>query len=54
MRVEQADDGTTELRAVEWHSSADVVVLTTAQGLMVIPPNEQVRTGDLVRYRPMA
>jgi molybdopterin molybdotransferase len=54
VRVEQADDGTTELRSVEWHSSADVVALTTAQGLMVIPPNEQVRTGDLVRYRPMA
>lgn len=54
VRVEQAGDGTTELSAVEWHSSADVVALTTAAGLMEIPPGAVVRTGELVRYRLLA
>jgi len=54
VRMRQAEDGTTDLTSVEWHSSADVVALTTAQGLMVVPPDEQVRTGEVVRYRPLA
>jgi len=54
VHVEQTKDGGTDLRSIEWHSSADVVALTTAQGLMVIPPDEHVRTGDVVRYRPLA
>ena len=54
VRVQQTADGTTDLTMVEWHSSADVVALTTAQGLMVVPPDEQVRTGEVVRYRPLA
>ena len=52
--VEQAGDGTTALRRIQWNSSADIVALTTAQGLMVISPDEVVRQGDVVRYRPLA
>ncbi|MCH2107668.1 MAG: molybdopterin molybdotransferase MoeA, partial [Planctomycetes bacterium] len=52
--VEQSEDGVTELRSIRWNSSADVVALTTAEGLMVIPPDEVVREGDVVRYRPLA
>ena len=54
VHVEQVEDGTTELKRIQWNSSADVVALTTAQGLMVIPPDEVVRPGDKVRYRPLA
>jgi molybdopterin biosynthesis enzyme len=54
VHVEQAEDGTTELKRIQWNSSADVVALTTAEGLMVIPPDEVVRPGDVVRYRPLA
>jgi molybdopterin molybdotransferase len=54
VRVEQTSEGGVELRSVEWNSSADVVALTTAEGLMVVPAGEKVRTGELVRYRPLA
>ena len=54
VRVEQTSEGGVELRSVEWNSSADVVALTTAEGLMVVPAGEQVRTGEVVRYRPLA
>jgi len=54
VRVEQNSEGGVELRSVEWNSSADVVALTTAEGLMVVPAGEKVRTGELVRYRPLA
>lgn len=52
--VEQSAAGVTELSMIRWNSSADVVALTTAQGLVVVPPNEVVREGDVVRYRPLA
>jgi len=54
VHVRQAEDGTTELERILWNSSADVVGLTAAQGLMVIPPDEVVRPSDVVRYRPLA
>jgi len=54
VRLEQTSEGVVELRSVEWNSSADVVALTTAEGLMVVPAGEKVRTGELVRYRPLA
>ena len=54
VRVEQSSEGCIELRSIEWNSSADVVALTTAEGLMVVSAGEKVRTGDVVRYRPLA
>ena len=54
VRVEQNSEGGVELRSGEWNSSTDVVALTTAEGLMVVPAGEKVRTGELVRYRPLA
>ena len=54
VRVEQTSEGAVELRSVEWNSSADVVALTTAEGLLVVPAGEKVRTGEIVRYRPLA
>jgi len=50
----QSADGVDELRAVRWKSSADVVGLSRAQALAVVPPREVLRPGDPVRFRLLA
>jgi len=51
--VTQAADGVDELFPLDWKSSADIVGLTRAQGLAVVPAEESFETGALVRYRPL-
>ncbi len=51
--VEQAADGVDELTLVRWKSSADIVGLARADGLLVVPPDEVFDEGDLVKYRPL-
>ncbi|MCL4169566.1 UNVERIFIED_CONTAM: hypothetical protein GTU68_036240 [Idotea baltica] len=47
----QGADGVDELDLVRWKSSADLVGLSKARVLAVVPPNEVVRKGDRVLYR---
>ena len=51
--VVQAADGVDELQGVRWKSSADIVGLSRAQGLAVVPPDEVLRPGDLAWFRPL-
>ncbi len=47
----QAADGVDELELVRWKSSADLVGLSRAQVLAVVPPDQVLRKGDRVHYR---
>lgn len=49
--VHQNAAGIDELATVRWKSSADLVGLSRAQALVVIPPGEILQPGDDVRYR---
>lgn len=51
--VEQAADGVDELRTVRWKSSADIVGLSRAQALAVVPPGQVLHEGDEVFFRPI-
>jgi molybdopterin molybdotransferase len=53
VRVTPGDDGVELLEAVPWRSSGDIVGITRAQGLAVVPPGEVVEEGQLVPYRPL-
>jgi molybdopterin molybdotransferase len=52
--VAQADDGVEELRPLPWKGSADVVALTAAGGLVIVPPETTLQPGGIARYRPLA
>lgn len=51
--IVQADDGVDELEPVRWKSSADIVGLSRAQGLAVVPPGEVLRPGERTWFRPL-
>lgn len=51
--VTQAADGVDELDLVRWKSSADIVGLSRADGLVVVPPGVVLSAGDQVRFRPL-
>lgn len=52
--VVQGADGVDELDLVRWKSSADIVGLSRADGLVVVPPSEVLEAGQLVSFRPLA
>lgn len=52
-RVRGGADGVDELEPLAWKSSADITGLTRAQGLAVVEAQAELRTGELVRYRPL-
>ena len=50
--IAQGAVGVEVLSPPGWSSSADIVGLSRAAGMAVVPPNETFETGALVRYRP--
>ena len=53
VRVEPGADGVDELVPLEWTSSADIVELTRANGLVIAEPGHVLELRQLVRYRPL-
>ncbi|MFT7667394.1 MAG: molybdopterin molybdotransferase [Planctomycetota bacterium] len=49
--VVQGMDGVDELATVRWKSSADLVGLSRAEGLVVVPPGESLTAGDIAYFR---
>jgi molybdopterin molybdotransferase len=47
----QGEDGVDELAMVSWKSSADLMGLSRAQALVVVPPGEILNSGDSVLFR---
>lgn len=52
--VRQGEDGVDELEAVRWKGSGDLVGLSRASALVVVPPGAVLRAGDPVRFQPIA
>lgn len=50
-RLEQDDDGRERLVPLDWKGSADIVTVTEAQALAVLPAGESVQPGQVVQYR---
>ena len=53
VRVTQGEDGIEHLDALQWSSSADIVGLSEADGFAVLPPNQGVQSGEMLRWRPL-
>jgi len=51
--VRQDSEGIDLLTPLEWRSSADIVGLTRATAMAVIPPGERIRPGELVAYHSL-
>ena len=49
----QASDGVTELSPVPFRGSSDIVSASQADGLVIIPADGLIRSGELVHYRPL-
>jgi molybdopterin molybdotransferase len=54
VRARQAPDGIVDLEPLVWRSSADIVGITRADGLAVVPAGAGACDGQLVRWRPLA
>ncbi len=52
--VQQGADGVEELQPLRWKGSADIVALTAAGGLVVVPPETTIRAGEIADYRPLS
>jgi len=53
VEVRQAEDGVDEIAPVRWKSSADIVGLSRASGLAVIPAETVLSEGDAAYFRPL-
>lgn len=53
VRVIGGDDGVDRLEPIAWKSSADIVGVSRAEGLVVVEPERTLETGDLAHYRPL-
>ena len=53
VRMSVDADGAGQLDPVDWNGSADVVGLSRAEALAVVPLNRPVAAGDLLEYRPL-
>jgi molybdopterin molybdotransferase len=51
--VRQAADGVDELLPLSWKGSADIVALTAAGGLVIVPAGTTLARGALADYRPL-
>jgi molybdopterin molybdotransferase len=51
--VRQAADGVEELLPLAWKGSADIVALTAAGGLVIVPAGTTLARGALADYRPL-
>jgi len=54
VRARQAGDGLVDLEPLAWRSSADIVGITRADGLAVVPAGTSAEDGQLVPWRPLA
>lgn len=54
VRLSAGDDGVERLEPVRWNGSADVVGISQADGLAIVPIGAAVAAGDLLHYRPFA
>lgn len=52
--VRQAQDGVEELAPLPWKGSADLVALTAAGGLVIVPPGTALARGAMAAYRPLS
>lgn len=53
VQLAAGDDGVEALTPIRWTSSADIVGLTRAEALAIVPGGQIVERGELVRYRPL-
>lgn len=53
VRIVPGADGVDRLEPIAWTSSADIVGLTRADALAVVPIGSVLATGDLAQYRPL-
>ncbi len=53
VRADPGADGVDRLEPIRWTSSADIVGLTRADALAVVPIGRVLAPGDLVLYRPL-
>jgi molybdopterin molybdotransferase len=54
VRARPASDGVVDLEPLAWRSSADIVGITRADGLAVIPAGTSAEDGRLIPWRPLA
>ncbi|MEM7305996.1 MAG: gephyrin-like molybdotransferase Glp [Planctomycetota bacterium] len=54
VQVRQGRDGVEEAEPLPWKGSADIVALTGADGLALVPPEQTIQKGALCLYRPLA
>jgi molybdopterin molybdotransferase len=52
-RVRQAADGVSELEPIPFRGSADIVAAARADALAIVPAGGEIRSGELVEYRPL-
>lgn len=50
VRAEEDEDGRTRITPVPWQGSADIVGMTGAMGMAIIPPETQLAEGDRVSW----
>jgi len=53
VRTRQGIDGITELDALPFRGSADLVTAARADGLVIVPAGGEIRPGEIVDYRPL-
>jgi len=53
VRVVQGSDGIDELLPLDWKSSADIVGLARADGLLIVEPDAVVEPGELALFRTL-
>lgn len=53
VRVRQAADGVSELEPIPFRGSADIVAAARADALAIVPAGGEVRSGELIGYRPL-
>ena len=51
--VRQAADGVSELEPLPFRGSADILSAARAAALVIVPPGDEIRPGELVSYRPL-
>jgi len=52
--VRIGDDGVPELEPLPWRGSADIVAVSEADALVVVPADGEIRPDELVDFRPLA
>jgi molybdopterin molybdotransferase len=53
VRVRQGEDGVSLLEPLAFRGSADIVAAARADGLAIVPAGAEVRTDELIEYRPL-